>query len=153
MLWKIYFWFLAIFTVVSIALKGISKQFILFSGVDLIFTIFSLIALFGYAYKNRYLKPLFWKVYWPFIIVWDFIIVGSHTMSLNNKYPSILYLFSFLVAMVPFIPLYIAIYKYAYTDSKLTITQLNFRKQMKGIKKIYSPLDTTREGNPFYRNK
>jgi len=84
MFWKIYFWFFAILTVLDIVWKVISHRFSLFNGIDLIFTIISLIALFGYAYKNRYIKPLFWKLYWPFILFWDFIIVGSYNVFYHS---------------------------------------------------------------------
>lgn len=114
-LWKTYFWFLVILTLlilIAIFIVGID-MFIednIFSNIyDFIFSIistFSLIGVYGFIYENKYFN----KELWMFI----FIILGiegaSEIINYFNNY-QFLYL---LITYIILIPYFYALYQYSF---------------------------------------
>lgn len=153
MLWKIYFWIVLIISIITTGYQITNKSLDTISSINLAITILQFTAFAGYVFKRRYLGKIFWKVFFPVMLIWDFIIYTDYLSASMKEFTTIIFLLSYTIVMIPYIPMYIAIYKYIFVDSKLTDTQLEFKRQMKNVKKRESIYDTTRKGNPFHNDK
>lgn len=114
MFWKIYFWFIAIIYASILVFEINTGKLNVLRTTDFLFSVFGLLALYGYAYKKRFFQPLVWKLYFPFIIVWD---IGCTVLTISqthNQYSVFLNTVSYLLIILFMLPLYIGLFKYAY---------------------------------------
>ena len=108
MFWKIYFWvFCVILAIGYIAIKLFDAIYI----VDLIISLPSLVGLFLYAYKKRWLDVRFWRVYVPIYLFWDIYMNFVILPKVEGK--SLVGLESILVFVFLF-PIWIALCLYAF---------------------------------------
>lgn len=107
MFWKIYFWFFIVILVLGYSTEGVGG---IWGIIDLLLSIGALAGLFLYAYKKSFFNSAFWKAYLPLFIIWDFtynLIIEPKVSGTNFE----------LVALAGFlfsIPIYIALYLYAF---------------------------------------
>jgi len=121
MFWKIYFWIFLIMAFVghfsSFYIFPAEHRFLVYLGS--IFSIISLVAIFGYAFKHSIMKPGFWKAFLFILIMWE---ISSFLLS-SKLYPSevnpinnpVITLLTFITSF----PGYIAIYLYGYRSVEL----------------------------------
>lgn len=88
MWWKIYFWVIAVFSVIG--LIGLYGQLTIWSFSDWLevaTSIVALIGLFAYIYKKDILSSQFWKIFfWIIVISWIFNIIYAFT-PLEETFP------------------------------------------------------------------
>lgn len=106
MFWKIYFWFFIVLLVCSYAISGIRE---IWGVVDLLISSFALVGFFLFAYRKFFLTSRFWKVYVFIFIIWDFVYNLLIVPKVKGKFEP----FS-LVGLIFVIPIYIALYLYAF---------------------------------------
>mgnify|MGYP001562576027 CR=1 FL=1 len=109
--WKIYF-FLFIFIGLIGYITEINKLTTPYL-IDLLISLPSLVALYGYAYKKKFLNKIFWKVYFVGFLIWH-IIVNWTSLIIESKKGSI----ESQLAEIIFIPLFVAMYLYGFKNSK-----------------------------------
>ena len=105
--WKIYFWFFIVILLLGYATEGLGGTW---NFIDLLISAGALAGFFLYAYKKSFLNSAFWKVYFFLFIIWDFTynFVIEPRVSGTNFDPIILIGFLFVI------PIYIALYLYAF---------------------------------------
>lgn len=106
MIWKIYFWFFVIILISGYTIEGINEGW---DVLDLLISSFALMGFFLYAYKKRFLSARFWKSYFLIYIIWDFTYNFLILPKIEGKFEP----FN-LVGLVFVIPVYIALYLYAF---------------------------------------
>lgn len=107
--WKIYSWILV--GCLAIAYYDIFSEAAKIQDIlDIPISLVALVGLFGYAYKKKIGKKQFWQFWLLLLIAWDIL----YNFFLK-RYPDIS---SSLVAVgfLIFIPEYIALYKYSFTQ-------------------------------------
>jgi hypothetical protein len=108
--WKIYFWiftFLLIVDEIGVFSKKGASLIVIF---DILISFMSLVGLFCFAYKKKWLRASFWKVYFYIFLVWDLsfnLIIGPY---MGSDYS----LISALIGLGISVPLYIGLYLYAF---------------------------------------
>jgi hypothetical protein len=113
--YKLYLWFtLIIFGSVFYELYFLNEAGI-FEYIDIPFTIFGLIGLFGYVYKKAIFNITIWKWYFFIIIIWDIVytifLFDTHiTQDLSLGVKTGIFIFGFAL----FLPYYVALYLYGY---------------------------------------
>ena len=121
MFWKIYFWFFLIITFAGhfsyFYIFPAEHRFLVYLGS--FFSIISLVAIFGYAFKRKIIKPGFWKVFFFILIMWEissFLLTAkwypSEVNPINNPVTT-------LLTFVTSFPGYIAIYLYGFRSVEL----------------------------------
>lgn len=110
-LWKTYSWFILIVLGVDSVKSGVHQTLTGLKLLDFIFSLWAIFGLFLYSYKKAYGNKTSWKVFFVFYVIWtlayDFIIEplsGGKVQFFNN----------FFGLVVFCIPLYIALYQYAF---------------------------------------
>lgn len=82
--------------------------------LDSLFWIVSILGVFGYAFQKEILNVKFWKVFLPFIVVWDiFIIIDTLDGILEISEPMLIIGIVIMYAGI-LIPQYIGLYLYGY---------------------------------------
>jgi hypothetical protein len=112
--WKIYLYFMVtlyFFSLITILSKpNVSKWF------DIIVCTISLISLYGFSFKKKFLTQIFWKITCIICVaaeIWDIVkYIPSITTSMNTLFLSLIYL-SFII------PIYIAMFLYAFKQNDL----------------------------------
>jgi len=123
--YKFYLWFLFI----TIGYFSYDLYFLneakIFEYIDLPFTIFGLVGLFGYVYKKAFFNVIIWKWYFFIIILWDilysiFLYVPhtTHNLTIGLKIGVFIFLFALLL------PYYIALYLYGFKSDRIWNDQL-----------------------------
>ena len=118
MFWKYYARLLAgIFVVGTVVILLRSRS--LLRPVDLLdwaVTLVSLVGLFGYVWKRQIFSRVFWAAFLPIALVWDLAYeVAFHNPAISpagasSRTPEL------LVVGVLILPLYVALFKYAFGD-------------------------------------
>jgi len=108
MFWKIYAWF--IFLIFSVAYIT-TKPFGVINVIDLIISFPSLVGLFLYAYRKRWLSVVFWKTYLPVYFLWDICFNYVIIPKIENRNSDFLTIISGFVLIFP---LWVALYLYVF---------------------------------------
>lgn len=85
---------------------------------DLLFSLVSLVGIFGYAYSKIIFKKVFWKIYLPVVVLWDGyylidFLAGDESIW-SEESGLFLFLVTPLIYLVLFVPCYVAIYLYCH---------------------------------------
>lgn len=74
--WRIYFFayliILIIFVIPYVPNKNIWPASIPIKMMDVVFCIINATGLFAYTYEKNIFKPVFWKVFFPVLLIWHF---------------------------------------------------------------------------------
>ena len=84
--------------------------------IDYIFCIINITGLFAYTYEKNIFKPVFWKIFFPVLLIWHFylnVFVMPVTTSFN-----ITVLGWIIIDLLIHTPLYFAIYLYAFKSKR-----------------------------------
>ena len=101
--WKIYFWAYALFTVVATIAVFFTKSSKSVDYIDAIFSLPSIVALYGWAWQKQILKRTVWLAYVPIFIVFDILFnVLAHGFDSNQR-----------IGLIIVLPSYIAMLLYA----------------------------------------
>jgi len=103
--WKVYFYLFAIIIIIYYSTEGLND---IDEIGDLVFSIPSLIAVFLYAYKKRLFGARFWKIYFLIFVTYEVYrnvepIIGGEEVAAD-----------WWIGFIIFIPLYVALYLYAF---------------------------------------
>lgn len=117
--WKIYFWFLLVVVGLLFGASlvlGLDMIKILDSPVSLI----ALAGLFGFAYQKTIGGSIFWKVWLPFVVVWD-IFVNFLWNGVSGLYDLSTLEIAFVIAIfyLLFLGEYVALYLYGFCSPKI----------------------------------
>lgn len=112
---KIYFWIIVLLLLAVAYLDAAGDEVLgIVDYLDYGFSLFWLIGVYGYGYDKTFLTIPFWKIYLPFIIIWDAYATqlefGDDFLS---QEPVILLIFAILFLVIS-LPGYIALYLYGY---------------------------------------
>ncbi len=116
MFWKIYFWvLLLLYGILLIASIWIHEEikFEVVDFIDFCFAIFALVGVFGYAFNKAVLNQIVWKVYLPFIIVWDLCYTVLCEEWVGGE-ELIFEVIALILMVLILVPQYVAIYRYGY---------------------------------------
>jgi len=108
--WKIYFWLLTIAYALMFGSEVFKGTLDLLHGLDYMLSWVGLVGFFGYIYKRRFFKPVFWKVYFPIQLIWDLVL----SIKFMPQSPVVLVIITLTLGFILLLPLYIALFKYAY---------------------------------------
>jgi hypothetical protein len=110
MFWKIYFWVFAALMTVNYA-QGLDLT-MKWMVIDLVVSLPSLLALYGYAYRKVFLTVRVWKAYFVFFIVENLLfnlvlspMEGSQALDMNM-----------LIGLVITLPVFVATFLYAFEN-------------------------------------
>lgn len=114
--WRIYFFAYVIILIITVfpGLFGKStwSASIQIKIIDVIFCIINATGLFAYTYKKNIFKPVFWKIFFPVLLIWHVylnVFVMPVTMPGNTTV-----LEWIMIDLLIHAPLYIAIFLYAF---------------------------------------
>jgi len=122
MLWKIYFGIMVVLSISSI-LYNITIGFNRFwDFFDILITAFSLIGLFGFSWKRGIYSQAFWqKLFWA-CIGWNIIykyFIPIPPQAMEYFPPNLSQEILATIEFIPIIPLFFALYFYAYRKAEL----------------------------------
>lgn len=123
--YKVYWWFLLLMIGYFSYDLYILNEAKIYDYIDLPFTIFGLVGLFGYAYKKAIFNSIVWKWSFFIIIFWETlysIFLYDHQtvndLSIGLKTGATIFIYAFLL------PYYIALYLYGYKSDRIWNNQL-----------------------------
>ena len=112
MFWKIFFYITTILFSISFLMPPTDYtfvNFVIFNLLKLLILSSILLPLFGFSWKKKIFKKVFWKII--FIIhIFLSIIIFSSTLFISNSAEGI------FLNFLPIIPIYFALYYYAFTN-------------------------------------
>lgn len=115
--WKIYFWFILIFSAVAYLAQGSPSAWEL---IDLISFGVAIIGLFGFCWQKKLLGELFWRVFPVAFLVWN--VFYQYFLPRLQDPPDLVELPQPIVAtieLIPFVPLIVALYLYGFKRTQL----------------------------------
>jgi hypothetical protein len=122
--YKVYAWLLTIAFGYSSIETFISNQMKTYDYIDLPFTIFGLVGLFGFVYKRAILNPFIWRLAFIVIIFWDAVysifLYDYQTdtdLGLGFKLGAVFFI---TVVLAPY---YVALYLYGYRSEGIWNTK------------------------------
>jgi len=84
--------------------------------LDYVFWLTALLGVFGYCYCKKIFANAFWKLYLPFIVIWDsFVIFRVICSDAELQKPELLAVFM-VVYIIVLLPEYVVIYLYGYKN-------------------------------------
>lgn len=122
--WKIFVWlilFLELFSDLETFVLSDDAVTIL-NIIGLPVYLITLLGLFGFAYSKTYLNPLFWKIFFPIVLVMDGISIKQELIPIfqGEKNQLIISIIVIVTISAPIILLqYYAMYQYAFANRKL----------------------------------
>jgi len=115
MLWKIYFWIVVLFCLISIPFYITILR--VWEFIDVSLMIIAMIGLFRFAWKKKILKNRFWKVFFFIWVIWTPIYHFGIPLPAEvvNSFAIPQWLIAVLT-LIPAIPQFIAVYYYAFSN-------------------------------------
>ena len=119
MLWKLYFWAMAIAAVLGLIGELVEEPHEVYPAADGIFlavSVVQLLGLFGYVYRKPLLSAAIWRrLFAVFVIAFAAVIVGGYRFSLVQDVGMPAASIAVAVFALPlFFPLLLANYRYAF---------------------------------------
>jgi hypothetical protein len=119
--WRIYFFAYIIILILGVFSDVFGENIlwtfsILIKIIDYIFCVLNITGLFAYTYEKNFFKPVFWKTFFPVLLIWHFylnVFVMPFTTPVN-----ITVLGWIIIDLLIYTPLYIAIYLYAFNSQR-----------------------------------
>ena len=125
MFWKIYFWVLLLFYL----LGAVAAVWFLddthveeVDYLDFCFAMLALVGVFGFTYKKVILNFNVWRVYLPFVILWDISYSVLRDEWVGGE-KLVLEIVALGLMLLVLIPQYIAIYLYGFHSRQLWDSQ------------------------------
>ena len=84
--------------------------------IDYIFCVINITGLFAYTYEKNIFKPVFWKIFFPVLLIWHFylnVFVMPVTTPVNRTV-----LEWIIIDLLIHTPLYLAVYLYAFKSKR-----------------------------------
>lgn len=113
---KIYFWFALLIYSLGLLLGAITEKGTVNDYINLIIMVLMFIGAFGFLYRKRILKPLFWKIILGSLLIWDIYYTFIFPIFLSSKEFVITDL---LISYLMQIPFYICLYLYSFKFSNI----------------------------------
>jgi hypothetical protein len=124
MLWKFYFWVVLTLDLIAFVTPlSLQQGRRVWETVDMGVFLLALVGLFGFCWGKKMLSPLFWQVFLACFLLWMGWYVFAvaplpHVSSRANSLHVPSQLISSL-AIVPHLPLIVALYLYSYKSAEL----------------------------------
>src|SRR5437867_2280954 len=109
LLWKVYAWAVTFLLLLSSIMEGSPS---IADKANLMITVVGLCGLFLYSYSTRRFIPLLWKVYLPFLVLWDILFSLLKYLFVSTGPQTDLY---FLFGWIMSLPMYAALFLYGFT--------------------------------------
>jgi hypothetical protein len=121
MIWKIYFFILSLlYTAYMVAaiLYPEAMELESIDYFDLGFALLALVGVFGYAFRRTVLSKNVWKLYLPFIILWDIGFATLRNEWIGGK--DLMYeIMALIIIVLTLIPQYVALFRYGFRSAQL----------------------------------
>jgi len=118
-LWKLYAWCMAVLFACAIA-DTLMHSPSTVSCFDVAFSIATLIAVFGFAYKKAILESTVWRFWLYWIVAWDLMYATFfEDWSFLNAWNTPKVIIAIAVAVIFAAPTYVALYLYAFRSESL----------------------------------
>lgn len=117
-MWKAYFIIILLISILAYIWQGLER---FYEFIDIIISALALAGLYGYAWGKALLSDGFWKIFFFVIIIWNILYhyflppPPKVAESLNGQSPQS----AATIGLIIFIPLFIAVYSYAYRRDDL----------------------------------
>lgn len=118
--WKAYFWLITMIDIISFVWPQERR---IYETVDSGFILMAFIGLFGFAWSKQLFNRLFWQLFLIFIGIWFCVylffippVASIINQAASFKLPLIVIS---ILAMLPHIPLLLALYFYAFRDKRI----------------------------------
>jgi len=89
----------------------------IFDYMDYIFWFTALVGIYGYCYNKNIFTKQVWKIYLPFLIIWDLFIFSKEIYSDPDLLEPLLFFICVVVYMFFLLPEYVGLYFYGYTNT------------------------------------
>jgi hypothetical protein len=114
--WKIYFFILVGLLTAMYVLTFSTCAAAVYHYADILITLVTLIGIYGYAFRKPLVSRNFWKLWFGFFLLWDFlfnfVLPGWYWGELFDR----LVLVAFLAMLIP---AYLALYLYSFRSDTL----------------------------------
>jgi hypothetical protein len=118
--WKTYFWLITMIDILSFVWPQERR---IYETVDSGFILLAFIGLFGFAWSRQLFNRLFWQLFLIFMVLWFLVylfFIPPVTSVINQAASIKMPLFVMgILAMLPHVPLLIALYFYAFGDKAI----------------------------------
>jgi uncharacterized membrane protein len=108
---KIYFWIILLYWVIAFLFGAVIEKGAINEYINLVITIVMFIGVFGFLYKKRVFKPLFWKIVLVSLIIWDIYYTFIFPIFLSSQVYTVIELIINYLTQIPF---YICVYLYSF---------------------------------------
>jgi hypothetical protein len=118
--WRFYFWLMSALFVVAVGFELFQPSDDRFvTVVDYLAWGFSLVGLFGYAYRRIILRREIWRTWLPLVLIWDsgVLLRQFWREDLGDDVALFVAIVAFTTLAV--IPQYVALYRYGYRSPEL----------------------------------
>ena len=115
--WKIYFWFILIFSVLAYLAQGLPRTW---EVVDILVMALAIIGLATFCWKKKVFGELFWKVFLVVFLAWN--VFYQYFLPRLQEPPDLVELPQPIVAtieFITFIPLIVALFFYGFKKTEL----------------------------------
>ena len=119
--WKIYFWFLLIAIIPVYLWQGFSR---VWEVIDVVLMLVAMVGLFAFCWQKRWFSLIFWKIFFGGYIVWNIfqqyilplpqVVQETVEKDMGGLSQPVLA----TINIVIFIPLFIALYLYAFRNKE-----------------------------------
>lgn len=122
---KVYFWIMAVsFPILLWNDVTDGEPLREIDYLDYIFWAVALAGVFGYCYSKSILNVKFWKLFLPFIVIWDAFFITEKFLNdseiLTEEFGIEFIAFAVLLYLLIVLPQYVAIYYYSYKHNTYT---------------------------------
>jgi hypothetical protein len=122
---KFYFWLIVLLFSTAVWLDVTDgESLIIVDFFDYLFWVLAIIGIFGFCYSKKILNSIFWKLFLPFIILWDIYVIHYEIFNdpeiMSNEYGSSFIVFMVFLFLLISLPGYIVIYLYGYKNPRNT---------------------------------
>jgi len=117
LLWKIYFWIVSVLLLLSFVIAiVVENKFSVLFAVDISLGLIAIAGMYGYVYQTRILKQKFWKLYFPFMIVWELLYSIVYNTCINYSGSiNLRYIAGMSFAYLLVMPMFLSLYRYSYS--------------------------------------
>jgi len=112
-LWKIYF-LLMVYSFIHLFFVNPTLDSLIWGSIDGVVSFFLLVSLLGFCFQLKILNAKFWQVAFPVCVGFD-LIWGM----LDINFSDIISTISFLITLALILPIYIAMYRYAFKCNEI----------------------------------
>ncbi len=117
-LFKVYFWLLILIYPAIFIFEAYEYGYLeVIDYLDYLTGFLLLLGLFGYCYSKRIFTNTFWRIYFPFVVIWDALMMYQGVKGEADLAQPLFMIIMAIVLLVLVLPGYIGLYLYSYKNS------------------------------------